>query len=368
MRTTLSLIPGGRDQKSQPANPTFAHLFDQAVDAFVQVERQGLLTDANPVACALLGRTRDDLLGRALTAFGKPVIRGRIGAEDAFGFAEESGMPKPTDNGRMIEPSFVADVTRHHRLLDALVETSLAAKMAEKAKREFLSNMSHELRTPIGGILGLSTLLRQRIEPGHALYLDLIIQSAEGLAAVVGDILDMARIENSWAAPGPMQVELAPALAQLFEDIRRQAQAKDLEATLSISQRVPEKTVLAWDLTRKALGNLLSNAVKFTSKGWVYLFVDHCVDEADRECLYFAVIDSGLGIASEDLPRLFQPFTQLERPLNKHVQGTGLGLALAKRLAELAGGSIWLDSEPGRGSTFHLRVPCASPSGPDKAR
>ncbi|MEG6552176.1 HAMP domain-containing sensor histidine kinase [Desulfocurvibacter africanus] len=370
----LSTIPDGqdhgRDQDAPPANPTFASLFGRAVDAFVLVDRQGRLTDANPAACALVGYTRADLLGLALTAFGKPVIRGWIGVEDIFGFDGERNLPKRAENQREIEPAFVADlpngqllfilhdVTRHHRLLDALVETSQAATVAEKVKHEFLSNMSHELRTPIGGILGLSTLLRPKVEPGHAQYLDLIIQSAESLSAIVGDILEMARIEASQVAPNPGTVELAPALAQMFEEIRRQASAKDLEAILTISPRVPAQAVLAWEQTRKALDNLLSNAVKFTSRGWVNLFVDHCVDETGRECLYFAVTDSGLGIASEDLPRLFQPFTQLERPLNKHTQGTGLGLALAKRLAELAGGSIWLDSEPGRGSTFHLRVPC----------
>lgn len=358
----------GRARNAQSANPFFVGLFGRAVDAFVLVDRQGCLTDANPAACALLGRARDELLGHDLMEIGRPEAQDRTGVEDPG---------NPPDKGRLeMEPAFVADlpdgrlllilhdVKRYNRLLDALVGSSQAAKSAERAKDEFLSNMSHELRTPIGGILGLSTLLRSKVEPGHAKYLDMIIQSAENLSAIVGSILDMARAETAQAAPSPMDVDIAYALVQMFERIRKQACAKGLEATLTVSPSVPERAVLAWEQTRKALENLLSNAVKFTSSGWVRLLVDHRVDEAGRECLYFAVADSGLGIASEDLPRLFQPFAQLEQPLSKHAQGVGLGLALAKRLAELAGGSIWLESQPGKGSTFHLRVPCAIAASP----
>lgn len=358
----------GRAQNAQSANPTFASLFERAMDAFVLVDRQGCLTDANPAACTLLGYTRDELLGRDLMEIGRPDAQDLVAA----GIHGDSTSERRLE----LEPAFVADLPdgqlllilhdtkRYNRLLDALVQTSQAAKSSERAKNEFLSNMSHELRTPIGGILGLSTLLRSKVEPGHAKYLDMIIQSAENLSAIVGSILDMARAETAQDTPSPMDVDIAHTLVRMFERIRKQARAKGLEATLTISPRVPERGVLAWEQTRKALENLLSNAVKFTSSGWIRLFVDHRVDEAGRECLYFAVADSGLGIASEDLPRLFQPFTQLEQPLSKHAQGVGLGLALAKRLTELAGGSLWLESQPGKGSTFHLRVPCAIAAAP----
>ncbi|MBD2018922.1 GAF domain-containing protein, partial [Leptolyngbya sp. FACHB-36] len=240
-----------------------------------------------------------------------------------------------------------------------LEDERLVSESANRAKTEFLANMSHELRTPLTSILGFSSVLLQQVfgplNQRQQEYLTTVHSSGEHLLELINDVLDLARIE---AGKEELTIELVSV-----EDLCRacmslidaQSRHQGLDLNLDIA---PDATICHADLRRlrQILVNLLSNAVKFTEAGSVTLRVSRTGDGLD-----FDVIDTGIGIAATDQTRLFQPFQQLDSGLNRRYQGSGLGLALAQRLARLHEGEITLQSELGRGSCFTLHLPDRSP-------
>ncbi len=234
----------------------------------------------------------------------------------------------------------------------------LLSEAANRAKSEFLANMSHELRTPLTSILGFSSVLLKQVfgdlNEKQVQYLDNIYSSGEHLLALINDLLDLSKIE---AGREELRVE-AIAVGELCEAclmaMQPQASAKGLRLTHAIA---PELS-LPCDRRRlkQVLLNLLSNAIKFTDQGTVSLRVQ---SEGDR--LLFMVCDTGIGIAPADLPNLFQPFHQVQSGLDRKYQGTGLGLALARKLAQLHGGNITVTSTVGQGSCFRLELPLTPP-------
>ena len=228
-------------------------------------------------------------------------------------------------------------------------------RRADELKSRFLSNMTHEFRTPVNSILGLSNLLiddcqRSAREPEPEVVY--IRKAAEHLSELVNDLLDLAKVEagKTVVRPAEFQVE------NLFGALR--GMLRPLLMNQSVSLVFEDAAALPPMYTDEAkvsqiLRNLLSNALKFTERGEVR--VRAVEDDSDR--IAFNVIDTGIGIAAEDQSRIFEEFTQLEHRLQVNAKGTGLGLPLSRRLAELLGGSLWVTSEPGVGSTFTLQLP-----------
>jgi len=237
------------------------------------------------------------------------------------------------------------DLEREKQLSDA----------ANRTKTEFLSNMSHELRTPLTSILGFSSVLLQQVfgplNEKQEQYLKSIYTSGEHLLELINDLLDLSKIE---AGREDLQLELIQ-VSELCESsvefIREQAENKGLQIDIRFA---PDVGTCRGDRRRlrQILVNLLSNAVKFTETGLVALSVDQ-----NNQHIQFAIHDTGIGIASTDLERLFYPFQQLETGLDKKYQGTGLGLALAQKLAQLHEGTITVTSEVGVGSCFLFTLP-----------
>jgi signal transduction histidine kinase len=226
---------------------------------------------------------------------------------------------------------------------------------ANRAKSEFLANMSHELRTPLTGILGFSSVLLQRafgdLTPKQEQYLSGIHSCGEHLLELINDLLDLSKIEA-----GREELVLEPiAIQEVCESgislVREMANDRGLQVSWSIAPDI-EIVVADRRRLRQILFNLLSNAVKFTEVGSVKLAVTQTQDMIE-----FAVIDTGIGISSTDQLRLFQPFQQLDSGFDKKYQGTGLGLALARKLALLHGGDIVVTSQPNQGSCFTLKLP-----------
>ncbi|WP_088890452.1 ATP-binding protein [Leptolyngbya ohadii] len=247
-----------------------------------------------------------------------------------------------------------------HERLEQLVRTRTAQlEVANRAKSDFLATMSHELRTPLTSIIGFSSVLRQQVfgslEPRQLQYVELIHSAGEHLLALVNDILDLARIEAQREEMEFVEVPIAELCQGCLASVQYQAETKGLALDLEIA---PDVTVCTADLRRlrQILINLLANAVKFTARGLVRLQVTRSV-QPEPDQILFTVIDTGIGITAADLDRLFEPFEQLESGLNRRQEGTGLGLALSQRLAGLMGGEITVESEPGRGSRFTLRLP-----------
>ena len=236
-----------------------------------------------------------------------------------------------------------------------------AAEKANSAKSEFLANMSHEIRTPLNGIVGMAELLaRTVLDKEQREMTDVIRSSSETLISIIGDILDFSRIEA-----GRVQVESIPFdLHASVEDVVKlfapRAHSKGLVFESAMAPNVPRLVYGDPLRIRQVLTNLLANAVKFTEKGRVRLDASLGGDPAQPLAVLFRIGDTGIGIDAKTVARLFTAFTQADSATTRKYGGTGLGLAISHRLVSLMGGSIGVESEPGRGSTFWFLVPVGS--------
>jgi len=239
---------------------------------------------------------------------------------------------------------------------------------ASQYKSQFLANMSHELRTPLNSLLILARLLAQN--PGHNLtakqveYARVIYSAGSDLLQLINDILDLSKVE---AGRMDVHAERFP-LAALVEDLRTTfgplTAEKRLDFAVEIEPTTPAELVTDRQRLRQVVGNLLSNAVKFTERGQVTLRVRPSGKDHDPALLDFSVIDSGIGIAPENLAAIFGVFQQGDGTLSRRYGGTGLGLSIASEVSALLGGQITAHSDLGRGSTFALRVPAVLPDRP----
>ncbi len=357
------------------------HLLQSSSDGLYGVDLEGRITFINTAACQLLGRTPEDVIGKSAHALfhhsrpdGSPYHAEDCPSHSAIRNGQEirtdnevywhvDGHAVPVmfavhplvvngvNNGAVI--SFV-DMSEQRAAALARERAIVAAENLARVRSEFLSNMSHEIRTPINGVMGFAEIgYRNYQDPEKARNaFDKIRLSGNRLLGVINDVLDFSKIEAGKLHVERITVTLNEVIEQAVDVVQERADAKHIALRVVLAPDLPQ-TCLGDPLRMgQVLLNLLSNAVKFTEKGDVTLSVT-----LEKETLIFRVTDTGIGMNEEQISQLFAPFQQGDGTTTRRFGGTGLGLTIANRIAELMESEIRVQSQPGIGSTFEFRLP-----------
>jgi signal transduction histidine kinase/CheY-like chemotaxis protein len=314
-------------------------------------------------AFAILGVTALSLLG--LFWFSTR-LRSEV-AIKTISLQEELTARKEAENELSIQAAMLEEeIGERQKTQEALYHAKEQAEAANKAKSLFLANMSHELRTPLNGVVGMAQLLSMtEVTEEQKEYLDTLQFSAGNLIALISDILDITKIEADQFPLYHAEYSLRSCLDELVMMQRAGSNEKGLQIRLDIPTTIPDTLVGDRVRVLQVLSNLLSNAVKFTEQGEIRLAVAIRERYSSTILLDLSVTDTGIGIEPEIMEYIFKVFTQADESHTRRHGGAGLGLAISRKLAELMGGGITAESKPGKGSTFHLLLPCTVPSRPD---
>jgi two-component system sensor histidine kinase/response regulator len=349
--------------------------------AFIYYDEQLAVTRCNQAALTLFGATDEstllglkpqlppmspymdeDTLAAKRATFVDKLRRGevvqfewRYTRLDGTAFdAEVVAIPFVVD-GKPQECAIIQDITARKQTQAANLLAQHAAETAAHAKSRFLANMSHEIRTPMNAVLGMTHLALMDELPDRARnYVDKAHRAASNLLQILNDVLDVSKIESGKLELETTDFQLESVISNMADVLGVKAEEKGLELLFTAPPDIP--TGLIGDPTRlgQILINLGNNAIKFTAKGEILIGCEVQRMEPQDVTLHFWVRDTGIGMNTEQLDRLFQPFTQGDSSTTRQFGGTGLGLTISKQLTELMAGQIWVDSQPGHGSTFHF--------------
>jgi PAS domain S-box-containing protein len=360
-----------------------------AVDDVIMVQDgRGRLEYVSPGVRALTGRLPEDLIGatplefvhpddrdgldgaiRRIRREGSGTLRLRIVHLDGgTTWAEVAMRAVARGAGATGLLSVTRDITERKAEEEALLAAKLQAEAANRAKSEFLAVMSHELRTPLNAVLGFSEMIACGVADGPRAreYAGLVHDAGSHLMEVIDDLLDFAQVDGGRLSVVPQPVAVDAAVGAAVRTLRLDAEKAGLDLAAEMADDVPAAVMADPGRLRQVLLNLIGNALKFTDAGSVRVRAAADPDRAGM--VRFEVEDTGIGIAGPDVDRLFTAFYQVESALARRRGGTGLGLAISQRLVETMGGTIGVETEPGRGSRFWFSLPAAVPDGAEATR
>ena len=392
------------DQRLRDQHFYTRSLIESNIDALMTTDPRGIITDVNKQTEALTGCTRDELIGapfknyftdpgRAEAGINRVLTEGKVTNYELTARARDGTLTVVSynattfhDRDRSLQGVFAAarDVTELKRFEQTLQQKNVELEDASRMKSEFLANMSHELRTPLNAIIGFSEVLRDglmgEMTDQQRGFIGDIFSSGKHLLSLINDILDLSKVEA-----GKMTLDLEPVqVSSLFVNslsiIREKAATRHIRLDMDAAEELGSIQADARKV-KQIVYNLLSNAVKFTNEGGQVTLRAGRVPRADvgqlsgswtgrsfpladsefAEFLEISVTDSGIGISPEGLEQLFKPFSQIDSGLARKFEGTGLGLAMVKLLAELHGGAVAVESAVGEGSCFTVWLPLRAP-------
>ena len=359
-------------------------ILESSAEGIFGTDTEGRITFVNSAACRMLGFTAEELIGRPshaafhhhrpdggeypqeecpMFAAYKHGKASRIDDEflwrkDGAGLPVEYGAtPILKDGGVIGSVVSFTDITVRKQQEREILVAKEKAEEATQMKSMFLANMSHEIRTPMNAIIGLSHLaLKTQLTPKQRDYVSKVHNAGTSLLAIINDILDFSKIEAGKLDLETTDFKLDEVISSVTTLTAQKAHEKGLEFLAHVAPGLPE--VLLGDPLRlgQILTNFVNNAVKFTEQGEIRLEIEQVERTGEKVQLKLSVRDSGIGMTKEQAAKLFQPFTQADMSTTRKHGGTGLGLTICRRLVELMGGRIWLESEPGVGSTFFFTV------------
>jgi two-component system sensor histidine kinase EvgS len=352
----------------------YQNIFFSANDAMLILNRNGIIEDINPIATELYGYTKQEMLGldaREIISdayhllikrfingdfhdqylYGESVDRKRDGTK----FNTDIKITNVTYKNSEHILAIIRDITDFMQSQKELEKAIQKAEMVNKVKSRFFADINHEIKNPLSAVIGYIYLLKEsKLGERERKYVDIIDNSSKTLLKIIEDILDLSKLESGKFKLEPRTFNIKHTVQSTHDLLMIKAREKALEFALNFDEQVPEKVFGDPLRLQQVLMNLCTNAIKNTAKGKVAVDVKGKRLPGNKVEVLFSIEDTGVGIKDEDYPKLFGSFEQIKNVYNTHLKGTGLGLKIARHLAERMGGGIWFESEYGIGSTFYF--------------